>query len=338
LQYWQPFQAVYDGLVAFKQVSGPQSFTVVPDLATALPGPTDGGKTYVFTLRKGIKFSDGREVTVDDVVASFQRIFKVSSPTAGSFYNVIVGADACLKKPATCTLAGGVVGDAAASTITFHLTAPDSEFLYKLGRPARRDQPEGRSEQGRGTKPIPSTGAYMIKSYDPNKSLIFVRNPYFKEWSRDAQPEGYPDTIEYDFGQTVEAAVTAVENGQADWIFDPATRGPAGRDRQQVPGPGARRVADRVFLPAAERQHPAVQQPPGPPGGELGARPERASQDLRRPEPRPAGLHDPAPPASPATRTPAGTRSPRAASGRVPTWRRPSSWCRPPAPPGRRSR
>jgi peptide/nickel transport system substrate-binding protein len=221
LEYWQPFQSVYDGLVAFKQVSGPQSFTVVPDLATALPEPTDGGKTYVFTLRKGIKFSDGRDVTVDDVVASFQRIFKVSSPTAGSFYNVIVGADACLKKPATCTLAGGVVGDAAAGTVTFHLTAPDSEFFFKLGVPHAAINPKDAPSKDAGTKPIPSTGAYMIKSYDPNKSLIFVRNPHFKEWSRDAQPEVYPDSIEYDFGQTVEAEVTAVENGQADWVFDP---------------------------------------------------------------------------------------------------------------------
>jgi peptide/nickel transport system substrate-binding protein len=61
LEYWQPFQAVYDGLVAFKQVGGDPSFTVVPDLAESIPTPTDGGKTYVFTLRKGIKFSDGTQ-------------------------------------------------------------------------------------------------------------------------------------------------------------------------------------------------------------------------------------------------------------------------------------
>ena len=46
---------------------------------------------------KGVKFSTGKEVTPADVVATFERIFKVSSPTAGSFYNGIVGADACLK-------------------------------------------------------------------------------------------------------------------------------------------------------------------------------------------------------------------------------------------------
>src|ERR1700690_3734565 len=126
-QYWELYQHMYDGLLAYRKVGGPDSFKIVPDLAEAMPQTLDGGKTYVFTLRKGIKFSDGSDVTVKDVVASFQRIFKISGPTAGSFYNVIVGADACLKTPATCTLEGGVIGDDAAGTITFHLTDPDPE-------------------------------------------------------------------------------------------------------------------------------------------------------------------------------------------------------------------
>jgi peptide/nickel transport system substrate-binding protein len=52
------------------------------------------------------------------------------------------------------------------------------------------------------------------------------RNPHFKVWSEEAQPDGYPDKIQYDFGLSEEAAVTAVQNGEADWIFDeiPADR------------------------------------------------------------------------------------------------------------------
>jgi peptide/nickel transport system substrate-binding protein len=221
LQYWQLYQAAYDGLMAFKKVGTDESFTVVPDLAEAAPAASNGGKTYTFTLRKGIKFSDGRDVTVDDVVASFQRIFKVSSPTAGSFYNGIVGADACLKTPASCTLAGGVVGDAAAGTVTFNLTEPDTEFLFKLAVPHASVLPKDAPAKDAGNVPVPGTGAYAFTSYDPNKSLVLSRNKNFKEWSKDAQPQGYPDVIQMDFGQTVEAAVTAVENGQADWVFDP---------------------------------------------------------------------------------------------------------------------
>src|SRR6202046_4636666 len=135
LQYWQLYQAIYDGLLAFKKGQGTEGFKVVADLAEEVPAPQDDGKTYVFKLRKGIKFSNGDPVTVKDVVASFQRIFKISGPTAGTFYNVIVGADACIKAPATCTLDGGVVGDDAAGTITFHLTQADSEFMDKRAGP-----------------------------------------------------------------------------------------------------------------------------------------------------------------------------------------------------------
>ena len=95
LQYWQLYQATYDGLLAFKKAGRRRAFQVVPDLAENLPTPTNGGKTWVFKLRKGIKFSNGKTVTPADVVASFQRIFKVSSPTSGTFYAGIVGAKAC---------------------------------------------------------------------------------------------------------------------------------------------------------------------------------------------------------------------------------------------------
>ncbi|MCI3275371.1 ABC transporter substrate-binding protein [Streptomyces cylindrosporus] len=221
LQYWQLYQSMYDGLLAFKKVNGQASFTVVPDLATALPKITNGGKTYTFTLRKGITFSNGKALTTDDVVASFQRIFKVSSPTAGTFYNGIVGADACLKKPASCTLKGGVTADAKANTVTINLTAADPEFQYKLAVPHAVVVPKDSPTKDAGTKPLPTTGPYMAASYDPNRALKLVRNPHFKEWSREAEPEGYPDAIDYTFGQTVESEVTAVENGLADWMYDP---------------------------------------------------------------------------------------------------------------------
>ena len=226
LQYWQLYQSMYDGLVAFKQVGDTESFTVVPDLAESIPEPTNGGKTYVFTLRKGIKFSDGKALTVDDVVASFQRIFKVSSPTAGGFYAGIVGADKCLATPAGCTLEGGISADPAANTVTINLKEPDPEIFNKLAVPHASINPKDAPTTDAGNVPIPTTGSYSVESYDPNKALVLVRNPNFTQWSQDAQPKGYVDRIEYQFGQTVEAEVTAVQNGQADWVFDdlPADR------------------------------------------------------------------------------------------------------------------
>lgn len=220
LQYWQIYQGLYDGLLAFKKAPGADGFTKVPDLAEAMPEVSNGGKTYTFKLRKGIKFSNGQDLTVKDVVASFQRIFKVSSPTAGGFFSVIVGADKCLKDAATCTLEGGVIGDEATNTITINLNAPDAEFFDKIALPHASILPANAPLTDAGSAPIPGTGAYYISAYDPNKGMTMARNPNFKMWSEDAQPEGYPDVIQYDFGLTDEAQVTAVENGEADWMFD----------------------------------------------------------------------------------------------------------------------
>ena len=221
LQYWQLYQFVYDGLVSFKKAEGSAGFEIVPNLAEELPPPSDDGKSYTFKLRKGIKFSTGNELTVKDVVASFQRIFKVSSPTSGSFYSVIVGADKCMAEAATCTLEGGVVGDEAAGTVTINLTRPDPQLFQKLALPHASILPADAPTQDVGTAPIPGTGAYMFASYDPNTQLRMVRNPHFKVWSWDAQPDGYPDEIHYDFGLTDEAAITAIANGEADWTLDP---------------------------------------------------------------------------------------------------------------------
>jgi peptide/nickel transport system substrate-binding protein len=223
LQYWQLYQATYDGLLAFQKAGGAAAFNVVPDLASNYK-ITNGGKSWVFTLRKGVKFSNGQPVTANDVVASFRRIFKVKSPTAGGFYNGIVGASKCLKTPATCTLAGGITGKG--NTVTINLTAPDAEFKYKLAVPHASILPANAPPNDAGSKLIPGTGAYYFSSYDSNKQLVMKRNPYFHVWSSAAQPDGYPDQITQSFGLTVEAQVTAIENGQADWGYDfpPADR------------------------------------------------------------------------------------------------------------------
>jgi len=218
-QMWQIFIMAYDGLVAFRKTSGEAGNEIVPDLADTLPAPTDDGRTYVFHLRPGLRFSDGSPVRPADAAASLRRIFRVSSPTAGSFYGAIEGADACLANLATCTLPG-VQADEAAGTVTIHLSRPDPELLLKLALPHASIVPEASPGHDAGTAPLPGTGPYRIDGYDPAQSLHMVRNPFFHAWNPDAQPDGFPDVIEERFGLEDEAEVTQVENGQADWMFD----------------------------------------------------------------------------------------------------------------------
>ena len=226
LQEWQLLVITHDGLLGFKRAAGTEGTKLVPDLATEIPKPQDGGKTYVFHIRKGIKFSNGKELKPSDVKYTFERLFKIgSSPNAGTWYNVIVGGDACVKTPATCNLSKGVIADDAAGTVTFHLTKGDPEFFDKLAVPFAFILPTGTPNKEVQIPP-PGTGPYKFVEYNPNKEIKLVRNTNFKEWSKDAQPKGNPDVIVQKFGLSAEAEVTQVENGQADWMFDnpPADR------------------------------------------------------------------------------------------------------------------
>jgi peptide/nickel transport system substrate-binding protein len=224
LAEWQFLIFTHDGLVAFKRVGGIEGTKIVPDLAEAIPKPTNGGKTWTFKLRSGIKFSNGQTVTGKDVKATFERLFKIgNSPNAGTWYNVIQGGDACVKTPKTCSLSQGIT--VKGNTVTFHLTTADPEFLDKLAVPFAFILPASTPAKNLDIPPA-GTGPYKWAQYAPNKQIKLVRNTNFKEWSKDAQPEGNPDVIVEKFGLSVEAEVTQVENNQADWVFDqpPADR------------------------------------------------------------------------------------------------------------------
>lgn len=218
-QYWQLFTVVYDGLVAFRKVPGAAGLELVPDLADAVPAPADDGRSYLFHLRPGLLFDGGRPVRPSDAAASLRRMFRVLSPTAGSFYGAITGAADCLAAPAACALPG-VVADDAAGTLAIHLDRADPELLMKLTLPHASVLPADAPGHDSGTVPIAGTGPYRIAEYSPSSRLRLERNPWFRQWSADAQPDGYPDRIEYAFGLEDEAEVTQVENEQADWMFE----------------------------------------------------------------------------------------------------------------------
>jgi len=216
---WQILITTNDGLVAYRRVGGPDGATIVPDLATSVPVPTDGGRTYTFQLRPNIRYSNGQPVGVEDFRYAIERGFRGGSPT--SYYQGIVGGDACVKDPATCDLSQGIVTDDSSGTVTFHLTAPDPEFLHKLALPFADAVPTGTADPTKSST-VPATGPYTIQSYqpgtkdDPVGSLVLVRNPQFHEWSAAAQPDGYPDRIAWTFGVGVERLTTDVEEGGAD--------------------------------------------------------------------------------------------------------------------------
>ena len=59
---WSALIMTNDGLVTFQRVGGSNGARLVPDLATAIPVPGDGGRTYTFQVRTGIRYSTGAPV------------------------------------------------------------------------------------------------------------------------------------------------------------------------------------------------------------------------------------------------------------------------------------
>ncbi len=218
---WSILSMTNDGLVAFQRVGGPQGAAIVPDLATSIPRPSDGGKTYTFQLRSGIRYSDGTLVRADDFRLALERMFAQGGDLA-QYFTRLVGAQACIDDPATCDLSDGVVTNDAAGTVTFHLTEPDPELLYALSLPPAVAVPQGTPKSPITTTPIPATGPYRITSYEFGKhgSILLERNPRFHEWSRAAKPDGYTDRIEWRFGISPDAQTAAVEDGHLDYAVD----------------------------------------------------------------------------------------------------------------------
>ena len=208
----------YDTLVTFNKSPGADGLRLVPDLALAIPAPADGGAIYQFHLRPGIRYSDGRPLRASDFRRGIERLFRVGSPGA-SYFSGIAGAAACAKHPASCNLSRGIVTNDAAGTVTFHLTAPDPGFLFKLTEEAfSAPIPPGTPDHEPSSHTVPGTGPYKIAAVGGTQ-VRFVRNPFFHEWSHAAQPAGNPDAIVWRTVPSAHDAVTAIEHGRADWIL-----------------------------------------------------------------------------------------------------------------------
>jgi YVTN family beta-propeller protein len=211
----------YDTLVTFDPVPGPNGLRLVPDLALQVPSPTDGGRTYSFRLRPGIRYSDGQLVRAGDFRRGVERLFELSSPGAAD-YSGLVGAQACvaaLENFENCNLSQGVVTNDRSGLVIFHLTAPDPDFLDKItpeayGAPI----PPGTPDTDMGLSPLPGTGPYRI-AMAKSGEVVFRRNPYFREWSHAAQPEGNPNVIIWRTLPSEQALVNEIAQGKADWTW-----------------------------------------------------------------------------------------------------------------------
>ena len=170
--------------------------TPVADMAESIPAPTDGGKTYEFTIKDGVKWdtTPARQVTGADAVLGFKRLCNPVQPTGalGYFSGVIAGMkEFCTgfaKAPATVAGMKSYIEKNEISGITatgnkvkITLVQPAGDFLNILALPFASpapvetlayipDGPEFRQH-------FVSDGPYKISKYTADKNIELVRNP-----------------------------------------------------------------------------------------------------------------------------------------------------------------
>ena len=268
--------AVYDGLTAFRRAGGSAGTQLVPDLAAALPLPTDGGRSYTFHVRRGIRYSDGRPLRAEDFRRALERDFFVGAVQTqqGQLRN-LVGAAGCVHHR-RCDLSS--VSVRGPLTLTFRLTAPDPRFLRELTTLV--PVPAGTPLRDVGTKPIPSTGAYAIESYvagptaharpqPPLPRLVCRRAPRWLS-GRDRLPRREQGHLH--------PRCAHGQGGPHAGLAENERFGSGGT----VSAPGARRAGAGDGVRVPERPSRAVRRHPRPSRAQLRRRPEADGGVVRR--------------------------------------------------------
>ena len=265
-----------DGLTAYRRVAGTDGAELVPDLAVSIPTPADDGRTYTFQLRRGVRYSTGEPVGPGDFRRAVERYYRLG-PASAPYYDAIVGAAACRRRPDACDLSRGIVADDAANTVTIHLARPDPNLVHNLALPFAHAVAPSAPPTEVTRRGLPATGPYMVAGYRPGRELRLVRNPRFQEWSRAARPDGYPDEIllTVAHGGVGGAAGHRAGPPRHRPVLPPRA-GSARAPCRPLPGSAARGPAALDPRDRAQHDPAAVRSARRPAGGGLRHRPGRA--------------------------------------------------------------
>jgi peptide/nickel transport system substrate-binding protein len=200
-------------LTAYKfSADAAEGTSLVPDMATDLGTATNGGKTWSFTLRDGVTWQDGTDVTCADIKYGVSRTFATDVINQGPTYAVVyldipTEADGSSAYKGPYTKVGQDLYDKAVTcdgkTITFNLNKPIADFNYTvtLGFGAVRQSDDTGETYGTVAPYVTSNGPYQVESYTTGNGgkYILVRNP---NWKKESDPyrRAFPDRWEVHFG------------------------------------------------------------------------------------------------------------------------------------------
>ncbi|MFI5552486.1 ABC transporter substrate-binding protein [Streptomyces sp. NPDC051738] len=185
-------------LMTFKPAAGEAGNELVPDLAASAGVPSDGGKTWTYKLRSGLKYQDGTPITSKDVKYAVERsnfARDVLSLGPNYFQQFLEGGDK-YKGPYKDKSAEGLksIETPDDTTVVFKLNRAFQEFDYLVATPQTAPVPQAKDKGIDYIKSIVSSGSYQFESYEEGKQAVLVRN---KNWDAKTDPlrKQYPDKI-----------------------------------------------------------------------------------------------------------------------------------------------
>jgi peptide/nickel transport system substrate-binding protein len=166
-------KVTYDTLITF---DGEDLKTPKPLLATQWKVGADG-RTYTFTLRSGVKFASGNELTSADVKWSFDRILNLKANTLFLFDGV---QEVLAPDPRTVV----IHTKAPQPSIVPILSHPglgilDSKLVMEKGGDAGPDAKTKDQAESYLNGRSAGTGSFVLTSYTPAQELVLVRNPNY---------------------------------------------------------------------------------------------------------------------------------------------------------------
>jgi peptide/nickel transport system substrate-binding protein len=169
-------------LVNYSKVDGTK-FTLAPDLASDLGTHNADYTQWTYTLKSGLKYSDGSAITPQDVKYAVERSYATDVITGGPgfYFTGIIKAPSSYKGPYKSGDLPDTAIKATSTQITFYLSKPFADFNYLLALPTSAPVPKAKDTGANYTKAPVASGPFQISSYTPQKSVTFTRNKYWKQ-------------------------------------------------------------------------------------------------------------------------------------------------------------
>jgi peptide/nickel transport system substrate-binding protein len=188
----------------------PQSTDIVGDAAQSCE--YSDPQTYTCTLKPGLKFSNGDDLTSSDVKYSFERAIKIQDPNGAAIY--LLGSITDTAKDGTVTLNDGAIETPDDSTVVFHLDHPDTTFQYVLtysSAAAIVDEDVFPADTKLADDKIVGSGPYKLSQYKSGEQAVLELNSEY-----DGDRKGQTSQIFVKYYSEPSALKLAAENGEVD--------------------------------------------------------------------------------------------------------------------------